>query len=68
MSGIQEMKETVHEFRETYDVDSPEELAIALDAGDDGWADIGRWQSTRQNLALAKAALQVDEAHRLVEA
>lgn len=68
MSGIQEMKETVREFRETYDVDSPEELAIALDAGDDGWADIGRWQSTRQNLALTKAALQVDEAHRLVEA
>ena len=38
-------------------------------AADDGaWGDVGRWRGTRRNLALAKAALQVDEAPRLVEA
>lgn len=68
IDGIQEMKETIEEFRETYDVDSPEEAVMHLEAGDDGWGDISRWRGTRRNLALAKAALQVDEAHRLAEA
>ncbi|SIR92226.1 hypothetical protein SAMN05421858_4548 [Haladaptatus litoreus] len=68
IAGIQEMNETLQEFRETYDVGSPEDLAIKLEPGDDGWSDLGKWRSTRQNLALAKAALQVDEAHRLAEA
>ena len=27
-----------------------------------------RWRATRRNLAIAQAALQVDEAHRLAEA
>lgn len=67
VEGIREMEETVQEFRETYDVESPEDLAIELDPGDEGWSDVGRWQSTRRNLAIAKAALQVDEAHRLAE-
>jgi AraC-like DNA-binding protein len=68
VEGIREMKESIREFREQYDVESPEDLAIELEAGDDGWGDVGRWQSTRRNLAIAKAALQVDEAHRLAEA
>ena len=68
VEGIQEMKESIAEFRETYDVESPEDLVIELEAGDEGWSDVGEWQSTRRNLAIAKAAIQVDEAHRLAEA
>ena len=68
VDGIREMKGTIRDFRERYDVESPEELATALDPEEDGWADVGRWQATRRNLAFAQAALHVDEAHRLVEA
>jgi predicted ArsR family transcriptional regulator len=68
VGGIRKMKAQLQEYRDTYGVDGPEELAIELDAGDDGWADVGRWRATRQNLAIAQAALQVDEAHRLAEA
>jgi len=68
VEGIKEMKQSIQGFRETYDVESPEDLAIELEPGDDGWSDVGRWQSTRRNLAIAKAAIQVDEAHRLAEA
>jgi DNA-binding transcriptional ArsR family regulator len=68
LSGIEEMTERLREFREAYGVEGPEDLAVELAAGDDGWGDVGRWRATRRNLALAKAALQVDEAHRVVEA
>lgn len=68
VAGIREMSEKIQDLRDTYGVDSPEDLAIELEPRDEGWGDVGRWQSTRKNLALAKAALQVDEAHRLVEA
>ena len=68
VEGIQEMKESIGEFRATYGVESPEDLVIELEPGDEGWSDVGQWQSTRRNLALAKAAIQVDEAHRLAEA
>jgi DNA-binding transcriptional ArsR family regulator len=68
VDGIRRMNESIQEFRETYDVESPEDLAVEFDPGDDGWGDVGRWRSTRRNLAIAKAALQVDEAHRLAEA
>ena len=68
LDGIREMKAQLQEYRETYGVDGPEELAIELGADDDGWADVGRWRATRRNLAIAQAALQVDEAHRIAEA
>ena len=68
IEGIQEMKQSVQGFRETYDVESPEDLVIELEPDDEGWSDVGTWQSTRRNLAMAKAAIQVDEAHRLAEA
>lgn len=67
IEGIREMKAQLQEYRDIYGVDGPEELAIELDADDDGWADVGRWRATRRNLAIAQAALQVDEAHRLAE-
>jgi len=68
IDGIREMKTQLQDYRDTYEVDGPEELAIELDASDDCWADVGRWRATRRNLAIAQAALQVDEAHRLAEA
>jgi predicted ArsR family transcriptional regulator len=68
IDGIRKMKAQLQDYRETYGVEGPEELAIELDAGDDGWGDVGRWRATRRNLAIAQAALQVDEAHRLAEA
>lgn len=68
VEGIQEMKERLQDFRETYDVEGPEDLAVELEAGDEGWGDVARWRATKQNLAIAKAALQVDEAHRLADA
>lgn len=68
VDGIREMKAQLQEYRDTYEVEGPEELAIELEAGADGWADVGRWRATRRNLAIAQAALQVDEAHRLAGA
>lgn len=68
VDAIREMNERVQDFRDTYGVEQPEDLAVDLEPGEAGWADVGRWRATRENLALAKAALQVDEAHRLVEA
>ena len=68
IDGIRELKAQVQDYRDTYEVESPEELALELDADDDGWGDVGRWRATRRNLAIAQAALQVDEAHRLAEA
>ena len=68
VEAIQEMKESIAEFREIYDVESPEDLVIELEPGDEGWSDVGQWQSTLRNLAIAKAAIQVDEAHRLAQA
>jgi len=65
VEGIQEMKESIAAFRATYDVESPEDLVIEFEPGDEGWSDVGQWQSTRRNLAIAKAAIQVDKAHRL---
>ena len=68
IDGIQEMKEQLQTFREAYGVEGPEELVVQLEAGDDGWGDVGRWRATRRNLAIAQAALQIDEAHRLAKA
>jgi hypothetical protein len=68
VDGLQRMSESIHAFRETYDVESPEDLAVELGPGEDGCGAVGRWRSTRRNPAIAKAAVQVDEAHRLAEA
>ena len=62
------MKESIAEFREVYDVESPEDLVIKVEPGDEGGSDVGQWQSTRRNLAISKAAIRVGEAHRLAEA
>jgi len=62
------MKESTPEFDVICGVESPEDPVIKLEPSDEGWSDVGQWQSTRRNLAISKAAIQVDEAHRLAEA
>ena len=68
LEGIRGMTESIEVFRDRHGVESPEDLAIELGPGDEGWADVGKWRSTRRNLAITRAALRVDEAHRLAEA
>jgi predicted ArsR family transcriptional regulator len=67
LEGIKEMKVEIRRYEERYDVVSPEELAQKLDADDtEGWDDLTDWKTTRQNLAVAQAALAYDEAsHQL---
>lgn len=63
IEGIREMKSKLHELEEKYDAVSPEELSRQLPGDDaDGWEDVTAWRTTRQNLAVAQAALAYDEA------
>ncbi|WP_172861823.1 winged helix-turn-helix domain-containing protein [Halopenitus persicus] len=66
-AGITEMKTKIQDWRDEYDVESPEELARELDIEDadsDAGALLREWQTTRRNLALAQAALAIGEARR----
>lgn len=67
LDGIRRMKGEIRRYEDRYDVVSPEELAQKLDADEtDGWDDLSAWKTTRQNLAVAQAALAYDEAsHQL---
>ncbi len=67
LDSIKEMKTEVRRYEDRHDVVSPEELAQQLDAEEtDGWDDLTAWRTTRQNLAVAQAALAYDEAsHQL---
>ena len=67
LEGIEDMKAEIRRYEDRYDVVSPEELARQLDADDtEGWDDLTAWKTTRQNLAVAQAALAYDEAsHQL---
>ncbi|MFC7021169.1 MULTISPECIES: winged helix-turn-helix domain-containing protein [Haloarcula] len=63
LNGIKEMKAEIRRYEDRYDVVSPEELAQQLDADEmEGWDDLTAWRTTRQNLAVAQAALAYDEA------
>jgi predicted ArsR family transcriptional regulator len=67
LDGIRRMKAEIRRYEDRYDVVSPEELAGELDADEtEGWDDLSAWKTTRQNLAVAQAALAYDEAsHQL---
>ena len=67
LDGIERMKAEIRRYENRYDVVSPEELAQKLDASEtEGWDDLSAWKTTRQNLAVAQAALAYDEAsHQL---
>ena len=67
LNGIKRMKSEIRRYEDQYGVVSPEELAQKLDADEtEGWDDLTTWKTTRQNLAVAQAALAYDEAsHQL---
>lgn len=67
LDGIKRMKAEIRRYEDRYDVVTPEDLARTLDADEPtGWDDLSAWQTTRQNLAVAQAALAYDEAsHQL---
>lgn len=66
--AIQEMKAEIRDLRERYGVESPEELAIELDADSEGWDDRSRWEAIRRNLALAQTALSYRNTRDVIEA
>lgn len=66
--AIHDLKEELSDFREQYDVTDVDELALALEPGDDGWQDVTRWQQVEQNLKITQAALALydfdpDDSH-----
>jgi predicted ArsR family transcriptional regulator len=74
---VDEMRDQLKEFQETYGVNSPEELTIeqtnellAETAPGQAAADeqtIRRWKTTRRNLAFANAALSIANAEEFVD-
>jgi DNA-binding transcriptional ArsR family regulator len=69
VEGIGEMKAEVAAFRETYGVESPDELAIELDGTDgESWQDVSEWLTTERNLALAETTLAFKRSRDLLEA
>jgi len=68
---VAELQEKLYQYRETYGVESPEELAVRLgsDALDDADPDtrldrsvVTEWQTVRRNLAFANAAVSIGKA------
>ncbi|MFC7213477.1 winged helix-turn-helix domain-containing protein [Saliphagus sp. GCM10025334] len=69
LDGIKRMKREIRRYEDQYDVVSPEELSRELDADDgQGWEDLSTWRTTRQNLAIAQAALAYSEASQQLTA
>lgn len=70
-----EMRETLREFQETYDAQSPDELSVGLSnealgqpserPGSDPDA-ATEWRTTRRNLALVNAAVSIANARKVV--
>ena len=75
LTRIEEMRAQLREYRSTYDVDSPESLAVeganrTLSNDDEREIDVGtlrEWQTLRRNLAFANAALSIANAERFVD-
>jgi len=72
---VTEMRRRLGKFRDTYGVESPEELAVVQTndelAGHESRENIddetiGEWRQTRQNLAFANAALAIANAREFV--
>lgn len=71
---VEEMREEITEYQQTYGADSPEALSVdrtneLLSGGEASDVDpetVRDWQTTRRNLAFANAALSVANAERFV--
>lgn len=76
-----EMRQTLQEFQETYDAQSPDELSVGLsndalgsnetpgetsDRPEPDPSTLTEWRTTRRNLALANAALSIANARKVV--
>lgn len=59
VEGIRDLKDRIAEHREEYDVTDPDDLALELEADDEGWAAIAEWRSLEEDLKLAQAALSL---------
>ena len=59
IEGIRDLKAKVKDYQETYDATDPDDLALELEADDDGWAAISRWRGLEENLKVAQAALSL---------
>jgi DNA-binding transcriptional ArsR family regulator len=69
LDGIRRMKTEIRDYEAQYDALSPEELARQLPTGaNEEWEDVTAWKTTRQNLAVAQAALAYDEASKQLTA
>jgi len=77
VTRIQDMRERLTEYRSTFDVDSPEELAVtqtnqALTETGPSQNEIDpetirEWKTLRRNLAFANAALSINNAEQFVD-
>lgn len=69
LDGIRRMKTEIRDYEARYDALSPEELARQLSTeANEEWEDVTAWKTTRQNLAVAQAALAYDEASKQLTA
>lgn len=67
LEKIQEMKQRIRDFEDTYDAVSPEDLATSLgDSPPEGaWEAVSAWQTTERNLHIAQAAINYSRARDL---
>lgn len=56
-AGIREMRAEIRSYQDEYDATDPNDLALRLETGDEGWVALGEWRTTERNLKVAQAAL-----------
>lgn len=57
--AIAELREKLAALREEHGVDDADDLTTELEVGDSAWTDVARWRDLEENLAVAKAALNL---------
>jgi DNA-binding transcriptional ArsR family regulator len=57
--SIERLRDRIAALREEYDANDPDDLAVELESGDEGWQAVARWRSLEENLDVAKAALSL---------
>lgn len=67
IESVQQMKQQIRDFEETYDAVSPEELATSLasDPPAGAWEAVSEWQTTERNLHITQAAINYGRARDL---
>ena len=65
------MRAEIEDYRCEYGVEAPEDLAVLDETADgsaDSWGDVTDWMTTREHLAIARAALAYKRASVLANA